>query len=457
MRTILAAFLVVAALAEPARAADPTIAFEKYQLGNGLTVILSEDHRLPQVAIDIWYHVGAANQEPGRSGFAHLFEHVGFSGSRHVQPSSWKIFEDVGSKAGALVNGTTNFDRTNFFEVLPSSELPTALWVEADRMGYLLDTLDEQKIKVQRDVVSNEKRQTTENVPYGLAEVRICDILFPKPHPYYECVIGDIADIQAASPADVKGYFKKYYGPNNATLSIVGDFDRGDAKALVQKYFADIPRGPDVKVPDVPMPLLTSVVKERFEDKLAELPRLTLVWNGVRIYSEDEAAGDVLSRILGDGKTSRLYRSLVVDKKVASAVAASDQTAGLGGWFQIDATAAHGHTVAELQPLVQQIVDDVRKAGVTDEEVARAKTNLVANVLRNSERIGGFGGKADLLAAYQTYLGDPGWLPKDLARYRAVTAEQVKAFANKYLVDDRRIELDIEPAAKAAAKAGGAR
>src|SRR3954465_11209599 len=196
-----AALVVLAAL--PALAADPQLQFQKHVLPNGLTVLLSEDHRLPQVAVDIWYHVGAANQAPGRSGFAHLFEHMGFSGSRHVQPTSWKIFEDVGAQAGASVNGTTDFDRTNFFEVLPASELPTGIWVEADRMGYLLDELDEPKLKIQRDVVSNEKRQNTENRPYGMAEQRMYDLFFPKPHPYYESVIGDISEIQAASLEDI--------------------------------------------------------------------------------------------------------------------------------------------------------------------------------------------------------------------------------------------------------------
>src|SRR5437870_2365855 len=208
--------ILLFALATSARAADPDLKFEKYQLPNGLTVILSEDHRLPQVAIDVWYHVGAANQTPGHSGFAHLFEHMMFSGSKHVRPDISAVFSSIGV---TNYNGTTNFDRTNYFEVVPSNRLATALWVEADRMGYLLDTLDEQKLKVQRDVVSNEKRQNTENQPYGMAQQRLYDLLFPKPHPYYEGVIGDIADIQNASPADVRGFFRTFYGPQNASLA----------------------------------------------------------------------------------------------------------------------------------------------------------------------------------------------------------------------------------------------
>src|SRR6266849_8753152 len=211
-------------------ATEPSISFEKYQLANGLPVILSEDHRLPQVAVDIWYHVGAANQTLGHSGFAHLFEHLMFSGSRHLPSHFLKVMEAIGA---SQENGTTGFDRTNYFEVVPADKLPVALWVESDRMGYLLDTLDEQKLKIQRDVVSNEKRQNVENRPYGLSQQRLCDLLFPKPHPYYECVIGDIAEIQAASLEEVRAFFRRYYGPNNAALALVGDFDAKVAKEQI--------------------------------------------------------------------------------------------------------------------------------------------------------------------------------------------------------------------------------
>ena len=449
MPRIAAAFAVALAIG-PARAADPEIKFEKYKLPNGLTVILSEDHRLPQVAVDVWYHVGAANQVPARSGFAHLFEHMMFSGSKHVQPGPFKVLEAVGATG---VNGTTNFDRTNYFEVVPSAELPSALWLESDRMGYLLDTLDEQKLKIQRDVVSNEKRQNYDNRPYGSSQLRLCDLLFPKPHPYFECVIGDISEIQAASTADLRSFFRQFYGPNNASLAIVGDFDSKTVKELVEKYFGPIPRGPEVKLPEIPQPEIPGRITEKVEDKLAEVPRLILAWRGVRQFTDDEAAGDVLAEILGSGRTSRLYKALVFDRQLASSVSAGDETLGLGGWFQITVTAARGHEIPELTPVVQQIVDDVRKNGVTPEEVERAKRNLIANRLRTVERIGGFGGKADLLNMYETFLGDPGYLPRDLARYRAVTPEASKAFANKYLIDDKRIELDVVPMAKKTAEA----
>src|SRR6202171_6048005 len=444
--------ILIVALALAA-AADPEIKFEKYTLGNGLTVILSEDHRLPQVAVDIWYHVGAANQTPGRSGFAHLFEHMMFSGSKHIQPSPFKVLEGVGARGGSQINGTTNFDRTNYFEVVPSSELPTALWVESDRMGYLLDTLDEQKLKIQRDVVSNEKRQNTENRPYGMAQQRICDLLFPKPHPYYECVIGDIADIQAASLDDLRAFFRQFYGPNNASLAIVGDFDSKIAHGLVEKYFGSIPRGPEVKLPDIPQPDIQGVVKKRQEDKLAELPRLILVWKGVRMFTDEEPAGDILTDVLATGRTSRLYKALVFDKQLASSVSASDVALGLGGWVQITVTLARGHTIAEVTPVVQQIIEEGHRTGATADEVERPRRNIIADRLRSLERIGGFGGRADVLNSYQIFLGDPGYLPRDLGRYPAVTPEAVKAFANKFLLDGKRIELDVEPIAKKTARA----
>lgn len=433
------------ALAAQIAANDPTVPFEKYQLPNGLTVILSEDHRLPQVAVDIWYHVGAANQAPGKSGFAHLFEHMMFSGAKHIGSSPFKILEGVGTSAGAMANGTTNFDRTNYFEVVPSTELPTALWLESDRMAFLLDTLDEKKLAVQRDVVSNERRQSYENRPYGTARLRECDLFFPKPHPYYDCVIGTIAEIQSASMDDLRAFFRQYYAPNNASLSIVGNFDPAQAKALVEKYFGAIPRQPDPPRPDIAQPQLSGVVRETIQDQVAKIPRLDLGWVGVRQYDPDEAPGDVLAYILGGGKSSRLYQELVQKRQIAVDVSADDETEALGGIFGVTVTVKQGHTVQEIEPVVDQILDDVRKNGVTADEVERTKRVILAGMLRGLERIGGFGGKADMLDRYQTYQGDPGWLGKDLARYRAVTPDQVKAFAGKYLVTDRRAILDVEP------------
>jgi zinc protease len=429
------------ALAFSARAADPAIAFEKYQLPNGLTVILSPDHRLPQVAVNVWYHVGAANQAPGRSGFAHLFEHMMFSGSKHVQPSPFKVLETI----GGVANGSTSFDRTNYFEVVPSNELATALWVESDRLGFLLDTLDAKKLEVQRDVVSNERRQSYENRPYGLTFIRICDLLYPSPHPYYQCIIGSIPEIQAAGVEEVKSFFREFYGPQNASLAIVGDFDPAQARALVEQFFGPVPAGPKVPRPAVPQPKLAVVVKETLEDPIAEVPRLDLVWNGTVMYADDEPAGEVLAEVLAGSDASRLTRSMVHASRVAASVSAGSPAIGLGGWFQVTAVANSGKGAAELLAPVQAAIDELKKDGPTPEEVERAKRQFIASRVRGVERVGS---RADLLNKYQTYLGDPGWLTKDLARYRAVTPAAVQAFAQKYLADDRRIELTTLPKAK---------
>jgi zinc protease len=438
--------LLPLALAAQLVAHDPSVAFEKYQLPNGLTVILSEDHRLPQVAVDVWYHVGAANQVPGKSGFAHLFEHMMFSGAKHIGPAPFQVLEGIGTSAGAMANGTTSEDRTNYFEVVPSAELPTALWLESDRMAFLLDTLDEKKLNVQRDVVSNERRQSYENRAYGTAELRFCDLFYPKPHPYYDCVIGTIAEIQSASMDDLRGFFRQFYAPNNASIAIVGNFDPAEAKAQVARYFGAIPRQPDVVRPNVAQPQLSGVIKETVQDQVAKIPQLDLGWVGVKAFDPDEPAGDVLARILAGGKASRLYQELVQKRQIASDVSADNDSHLLGGIFGIEATVKDGHTTGELAPIIEQLLDAVRKNGVTDDEVDRAKRVILAGKLRGLERIGGFGGKADLLNHYEMYQGDPGYLGKDLARYRAVTADAVKAFANKYLLLDRRVILDIQPA-----------
>ena len=438
-RLIVALGALVLALA--ARAADPTIAFETYRLANGLTVILSPDHRLPQVAVNVWYHVGAANQAPGRSGFAHLFEHMMFSGSKHVQPSPFKVLEAI----GGVANGSTSFDRTNYYEVVPSNELATALWLESDRLGFLLDTLDARKLQVQRDVVSNERRQSYENRPYGLTRLRTCDLLYPSPHPYYQCVIGSIPEIQAASVEDVKAFFREFYGPQNASLAIVGDFDPAQARVLVERYFGPIPAGAPVPRPAVPQPRLAGVVRETLEDPVAEVPRLDLVWNGTVQFAEDEPAGDVLAEVLAGSDASRLTRSMVHGSRVAASVSSGNQAASLGGWFQLTAVANAGRGAGELLAPMQAAIDEVKKDGPGVDEVERAKRTLIAAKVRGIERIGA---RADLLNAYQTYLGDPGWLRQDLARYRAVTPAAVQAFARKYLADDRRIELTTLPRAK---------
>jgi zinc protease len=438
--------LVAAALcALPARPADAQMKFEKYRLPNGLRVILTEDHRLPQVSVNVWYHVGAANQTPGRSGFAHLFEHMMFTPTQHAKDPD-AILESIGASG---VNGSTTFDRTNYFATVPANELPAALWLESDRMAFLLPTLDAEKLSTQRNVVSNERRQRYENSPYGLAVVRICDVLYPPPHPYYHCVIGNIDEIQGATVDDVRDFFRRYYGPNNASLVLVGDFDPKVARSLVEKYFRDVPRGPDVRKPKIPQPKLTKVIKDRMADTLAQLPRFELVWNGLRPYSDDEAPTDVLMDILAGDRTSRLYRSMVLDKQVASSVEASNLPLQLGGWIQISATARPGHSNHELRALIQAAIDDVKRNGVTAEELERAKMKIIAGKVRSMERVAA---RADVMNEYEMMLDDPGYMPRDMARYRACALQSVQDVARRLLPDDKRIELEIEPAQAAPQK-----
>ena len=421
-------------------AADAQMKFEKYRLPNGLKVILTEDHRLPQVAVNVSYHVGAANQMPGRSGFAHLFEHMMFTSTQHVKdPDS--TLESVGASG---VNATTSYDRTNYSVTVPAHQLPVALWLESERMAFLLPTLDTEKLRIQRDVVANELRQRYENSPYGLAVLRICDLLYPSPHPYYHCVIGDIEEIQEASLDDVRDFFHHYYGPNNASLALVGDFDPAVARSLIEKYFGDVPRGPEVQKPKVPQPLLTKVVRERMQDNLAQLSRLELVWNGLRRYSDDEAPTDALMEILAGGRTSRLYRSMVLDKQVASSVEASSYTWRLGGWIQVTATATLGHSSEELRTRIQAAIDDVKRNGVSAEEVERAKMKIMTGKMRLMETSVA---RADKMNEYEMMLGNPGYMPQDMARYRGVTPQSVQDVARRLLPDDKRIELEIEPAA----------
>src|ERR1700681_1398999 len=324
----------------------PRLAFEKYTLSNGLVVILSEDKRLPMVAVNLWYHVGPANEEAGRTGFAHLFEHMMFQGSKHVPPDTY--FKFLESAGASDINGTTDFDRTNYFETLPSNQLDLAPWLESDRMGYLLDKLDAPQLANQQDVVRNERRQSIENRPYGLADDAVMQLLFPAGHPYYANVMGSHQDIQAAKPEDVKKFFKQYYAPNNASLAIVGDFDRAQAKALVAKYFGTLKRG----APVPPIKTVTPRVTEERRKVVAdcvELPRLYVTWITSPIFKPGDAEADIAATILGGGKSSRLYKRLVYEKQIAQNVSAQQYSLMLGSMFQIEVTARPGHTADELE------------------------------------------------------------------------------------------------------------
>lgn len=414
----------------------PKIDFEKYTLPNGLEVILSEDRRLPMVAVNLWYHVGPANEEPGRTGFAHLFEHMMFQGSKHVPGDShFRLLEGAGA---SNMNGTTDFDRTNYFETLPSNQLELGLWLESDRMGYLLDMVDQKNLSNQQDVVRNERRQSVENQPYGIVEEALYHQLFPKTHPYYASVIGSHADIQAAKLEDVKSFFKLYYAPNNASLAIVGDIDKAAAKALVEKYFGPFKKGAPVPKPSLETPQITSERRAVVADRV-ELPRVYMSWITSPFFKPGDADADIAATILGAGKSSRLFKSLVYDKQIAQAVNAQQYSLTLGSVFTIEATARPGHTAEELEKAIDAELSRMRDAGPEQAEVDRARNGIETRIVQGLENLGGFGGVADRLSLYNHYLGTPDYLAQDIQRYRDVTPASVKTFAQEQLAANARV------------------
>jgi zinc protease len=414
----------------------PQIAYQKYTLKNGMDVILHEDHRLPLVAANIWYHVGPANERPGRTGFAHLFEHMMFEGSQHVGPKAhFRYLEGAGASD---INGTTEFDRTNYFETLPSNQLELALWLESDRMGYLLGTLDHEKLANQRDVVRNERRQSVEGEPYGLVEEALYHELFPKGHPYYASVIGSHQDIEAARLDDVREFFRQYYSPNNASLVITGDFRPEQAKTLVEKYFGSIPSGPPVPKINAVTPPITSERRAVVTDQV-ELPRVYMAWITDPIFKPGDAEADLLARIMGGGKSSRLYKALVYDKQIAQDVKVENESLMLGSVFEITATAKPGVKPEDLQKAIDEEMAKLRDEGPTQQELDRARNTTETQIIQKLERLGGFGGVADRLNQYNHFLGDPGYLPKDLERYNRATISDLKRIANEKLMPNARV------------------
>jgi len=427
----------------------PSIKYEKYTLPNGLDVILSEDHRLPLVATNIWYHVGPANELPGRTGFAHLFEHMMFEGSKHVPGNGHIRYMEA---AGASdLNGTTEFDRTNYFETLPSNQLELALWLESDRMGYLPDKLDQASLTNQQDVVRNERRQSIENSPYGIVEEGMFHQLFPKGHPYYADVMGSHADIQAAKLEDVRNFFKLYYAPNNASLAIVGDFDPAQAKALVEKYFGPLRRGAPVPKITTVTPPITAERRTVIHDQV-ELPRVYMAWLTSPIFKPGDADADLAGEILGGGKSSRLYKKLVYEKQIALDVSASQQSLILGSVFEIVVTARPGHTAKEMETAIDEELASFRKDGPTAVELERARNGVETRMIQGLERLGGFGGVADRLNEYNHYLKNPGYFSQDVERYQSATTASIRAFADTQLKPTARVvvygipgKLDLGP------------
>jgi predicted Zn-dependent peptidase len=440
------------ALAQEAKPLEPgrealAIPHEKYTLKNGLEVILSLDRKLPIVSVNLWYHVGAYHETPGRTGFAHLFEHMMFQGSKNVADDVHiSLLEQLGATD---LNGTTNFDRTNYFQTVPSNHLETALWLESDRMGFLLDALTEEKLRTQQEVVKNERRQGTEAAPYGIAQEKMWHALFPLPHPYHGVVIGSMKDLEAATLEDVKAFFRKWYAPSNATLTIVGDFDVAKTKALVEKYFGSLPSAPKPEKPQVAPVKLTSETVIRHKETVATLPLLTLAWHSPAYLTEGDATADVLATVLATGKASRLYKRLVLEKQLAQSVDASQESIGAQSVFSIEVVARPGVSTDTLKQEVDAVLEEIRKSGVTPEEVSRARTRFDTQFLAGLQSIGGFGGKADVLQNYNHFVGEPSWVAQDLARYEAVTPEQVKRFATEQLRNDARVVLHAVPAQQA--------
>jgi zinc protease len=431
------AIAVQPALAQtvPPASSLPHIAFEKTTLPNGLELILVEDRRLPIVAVNIWYHVGPANEAPGLTGFAHLFEHMMFAGTRHLPRGlADRLLEGAGATDS---NGSTDYDRTNYYDTVPSNQLELALWVHADRMGYLLDVLDQTALSNQQDVVRNERRQSVENRPYGIVEEAMNHALFPKNHPYYASVIGSHADIQNAKLANVRDFFTRYYGPNNASIVIAGDIDKAKARALVAKYFGSFKRSAPVAKPDIATPPITRERRLTVADRI-ELPRVYMAWLTPPAYQPGDAELAVTAQILAGGKAGRLYKSLVYERQIAQDTAAAQNSNALTSTFVIDVTARPGADAAELEAAIDAELKALRDVGPADLEVERARNTIETAMLTSIEKLGG-AGLANQINQYNQYTGDPGYLPKDLARLRSVTAADVQRVARSYLVPNARV------------------
>jgi zinc protease len=413
--------------------------YTKRTLPNGLDVIVHEDHHVPIVAVNIWYHVGSKNERPGRTGFAHLFEHLMFEGSEHHNTGFFPPLQ----QAGALLNGSTNTDRTNYWEVVPTSAIDRALWMESDRMGYLLPAVTRERFETQRDVVLNERRQNYENRPYGMAIMAITSALYPPDHPYSWMTIGSAEDIRAMQLEDVQAFFRTYYHPSNASLVLAGDVETPRAFDLAEQYFGDLPRG----TPPLPVIAAASLGREQrlvMEDRV-ELPRLYIAWLSPAMFAPDDAELDLVADLVANGKTSRLYRTLVYERRIALDVSAHQHSRELGSFYLLAATAAPGQSLAEIYAEIDAELERLSVMGPTDEEMERALAQAEAQFIYRLQTVGGFGGKSDQLNAYNVLLGNPGFFTADLDRYRRATHESVRSAAARHLHRDARVVLSVIP------------
>ena len=444
-RILTCTLLLFGALASaPSADTKLRVPYTEFTLPNGLHVILHRDTSVPVVAVNVWYHVGSANEKPKRTGFAHLFEHLMFEGSKKVPEGE---FDNWLEAAGGNNNGSTNNDRTNYYIDIPSSALELALFVESDRMAYLLEPMTPARVDGQRDVVKNERRQSYENAPYGKAFLRLPELLYPPNHPYSWSTIGSMEDLSAASHEDVVQFFKTYYVPNNASLVIAGDIDIAQTRRLVEKWFSEIPRGPDPPPIDAPPAGLSGVKKETMTDRV-QLPRLYLAWHTPAMLAPGDATLDVISGLLSGGKNSRLYKRLVYDMQIAQDVNAFQQSQALTSVYNIVATARPGQSLDRILQVIDEELDKLRAAPPDENEMARAVNSIEANFYRSMERVGGFGGKADQLNSYYTRTGMPDYFEEDLARYRAISATDIPSAVSQFLPKDRRVELSVLPETK---------
>ena len=427
--------------AAPASSPSLELTYTQFTLPNGLHVILHEDHRVPIVSVNVWYQVGSARERTGRTGFAHLFEHLMFMGSGHVK---YGEFDEWLEGAGGDNNASTGNDHTNYFINVPSNALELALFLESDRIAYLLDAMTPKTVDAQRDVVKNERRQSIENRPYGMAGVTLDEMLYPEGHPYHWPVIGYMPDLTAASYDDVVQFFRKYYTPANASLVVAGDINTSATRALIEKWFSEVKPGLAVEPMTIPGVALTGVQRKTITDKV-QLPRLYLAWLTPRHFEPGDAALDVVADVLAGGKNSRLYKRLVYDLQIAQSVNAFQASAQLSSAFQIVVTPRPGHTIAEVQKVVDEEVARLQREAPSARELARALNQIEASFFNRIERVGG---KADQLNAYYLETGNPDWFNEDLGRYRVLSASDIRAAAARFLPADRRVELIVMPEEK---------
>jgi len=415
----------------------PSIPFAEYRLDNGLQVLLHQDKSLPVAHVEVWYHVGSKDEPQGRSGFAHLFEHLMFNGSEHHDAEYFAPLQPL----GARVNGTTNTERTNYYETVPSNVVERALWLEADRMGFLLPALTQKKLDNQRDVVRNERRQNYEIRPYAVARKAIVEAIWPKEHPYHRMTIGSHEDLEAATLDDVRSFFRTWYLPNNATLAVTGDFDEQETRGWIEKYFGPIASGPQPSPITEATAALPEPVRVELEDNV-QLPRLHWVWQSPPLFAAGDAELDILSSVLTVGKASRLHRKLVFEDRIAKDVRAAQYSAGLGSTYRITATVAPGHSLEEVEQALETEIAALLEEGPTEREVERARNNWRTSFYLRMEKISG---RAGMLQSYNHQTGSADFVAADLKRYLAVTPQAVKEWAAKVLDPAHRVTVVVLP------------